>query len=441
MATGIELVVILLLVMLNGILAMSELAIVSARKSRLKVLADAGHRGAAVALDLVETPGRFLSTVQIGITLVGILAGAFGGATISERLAAYLDTYPQIVPFGEPIAIGMVVMGITYLSLILGELVPKRLALKNPERLASAMARPMIFLGKVAAPMAYFLELSSTLVLRLLGAQGTSEQTVTEEEVKAVVAEGVSAGTLRPEEKEMISGVMRLADWRVLAMMTPRSEIVYLDLDEGDDTIRRTLQESHFSRLPVARGGINRVLGIVQAKDLLNQTMAGGALDIESALCQPIIVHRDMSALEVLEMFRASPVHLALVLDDSGAVDGIVTAADFLKAIVGGLAEADGSGDREAIQREDGSWLIDGDLNIDILKDRLRLREVPAEHDFHTVAGLILWQLERVPATGEHIDYGGYRFEVVDMDGRKIDKVLAAPLTQPCNESEESAGG
>jgi putative hemolysin len=264
---------------------------------------------------------------------------------------------------------------------------------------------------------------------------------VTEAEIKAVVAEGVSAGTLKPEEKEMISGVMRLADWRVLAIMTPRSEVVYLDLDERDDAIRRTLQESHFSRLPVARGGINRVLGIVQAKDLLNQTMAGGALDIESALCQPIIVHRDMLALQVLEIFRVSPIRLALVLDDSGAVDGIVTAADFLKAIVGGLAEADGSGDREAFQREDGSWLIDGDLNIDILKDRLGLREVPAEHDFHTVAGLILWQIERVPAVGEHIDYGGYRFEVVDMDGRKIDKVLAARLTQPGNESEESAGG
>ena len=441
MAIAVELLVILLLVMLNGILAMSELAVVSSRKSRLKVLADAGHRGAAVALDLVENPGRFLSTVQIGITLVGILAGAFGGATISEQLAANLDSYPQIVPFGEPIAIGVVVMGITYLSLILGELVPKQLALKNPERLASAMARPMIFLGKIAAPMVYFLELSSRLVLRLLGAQRTSDQTLTEEEIKAVVAEGVSAGTLKPEEKEMISGVMRLADWRVLAIMTPRSEVVYLDLDEGEDAIRRTLQESHFSRLLVARGGINRVLGIVQAKDLLNQTMAGGALDIESALCQPIIVHRDMLALQVLEIFRVSPIRLALVLDDSGAVDGIVTAADFLKAIVGGLAEADGSGDREAIQREDGSWLIDGDLNIDILKDLLGLREVPAERDFHTVAGLILWQIERVPAVGEHIDYGGYRFEVVDMDGRKIDKVLAAPLTQPCNESEESASG
>ncbi|MGH8478934.1 MAG: hemolysin family protein [Gammaproteobacteria bacterium] len=430
----------MLLVLVNGILAMSELAIVSSRKPRLKVLADAGHRGAAGALDLVENPGRFLSTVQIGITLVGVLAGAFGGATISEQLAAYFDSYPQIVPFGEPIAVGVVVMGITYLSLILGELVPKQLALKNPELLASAMARPMIVLGKIAAPMVYFLGLSSTLVLRLLGAQGTSGQTVTEDEIKAVVAEGVSAGTLKFEEKEMISGVMRLADWRALAIMTPRSDVAYIDLDEGDDAIRRTLQESHFSRLPVARGGINRVLGIVQAKDLLNQTMAGGALDIESALCQPIIVHRDMLALEVLEIFRASPVHLALVLDDSGALDGIVTAADFLKAIVGGLAEADGSGDREAFQREDGSWLIDGDLNIDVLKDRLGLREVPAEHDFHTVAGLILWQIERVPAVGEHIDYGGYRFEVVDMDGRKIDKVLAARLTQPCNESEDPAG-
>lgn len=438
---GIEVLVILLLVLLNGVFAMSELAIVASRKARLKVLADEGNRGAASALDLVENPGRFLSTVQIGITLVGILAGTFGGATITERLAAYFDSFPEIAPLGEPIAIGVVVVGITYLSLVIGELVPKQLALKNPERLASRVARSMTLLAKVAAPIAYFLELSSRLVLRLLGAHRTPEQTVTEEEVKAVVAEGVTAGALKLEEKEMISGVMRLADWRVQAIMTPRQDVAWLDLDEGDEAIGQRLQESHFSRLPVARGNLDRVLGIVQAKDLLNRAIAGQPLDIESALCQPIIVHRDTLALRLLEMFKQSPIHMALVLDASGSLEGIVTAADFLNAIVGSLAEAGENGDDpEAFQREDGSWLIGGDLHIDVLKDRLGLREIPEERDFHTVAGLILWRLERMPAVGDHIEFAGFRFEVVDMDGAKIDKVLAVPLDGSPAESEDPSG-
>ena len=370
---------------------------------------------------------------------MGVLTGTFGGATITEELAAYFDSFPEITPLGEPIAIGVVVIGITYLSLIIGELVPKQLALKNPERLASTVARPMTFLAKVAAPIVYFLELSSRLVLRLLGAHRTPEQTVTDEEVKAVVAEGVTTGAITPEEKEMISGVMRLADWRVQAIMTRRHDVAWLDLDEGDEVIGR-LQESHFSRLPVARGSLDRVLGIVQAKDLLNRAIAGQSLSIESALCQPVIVHRNTLALRVLEMFKQSPIRMALVLDASNGLEGIVTAADFLKAIVGGLAEAGGDGEAEAFQREDGSWLIDGETHIDVVKDRLGLREIPEERDFHTVAGMILWRLERIPAVGDHVDVAGLRFEVVDMDGPKIDKVLAVALTASADESEDPTG-
>lgn len=298
----------------------------------------------------------------------------------------------------------------------------------------------MTLLAKVAAPIAYFLELSSRLVLRLLGAHRTPEQTVTEEEVKAVIAEGVTAGALKLEEKEMISGVMRLADWRVQAIMTSRQDVAWLDLDEGDDAIGQRLQESHFSRLPVARGNLDRVLGIVQAKDLLNRAIAGQSLNIESALCRPVIVHRDTLALRLLKMFKQSPIHMALVLDASGGLEGIVTAADFLKAIVGSLAEAGENGEPEVFQREDGSWLIGGDLHIDVLKDRLGLREIPEERDFHTVAGLILWRLERMPAVGDHIEFAGFRFEVVDMDGAKIDKVLAVPLNGSPVESEDPSG-
>ncbi len=429
MTVSLEILVILLLVILNGVLAMSELALVSSRKARLTLLVDDGHRGGASALALLENPGRFLSTVQIGITLVGVLAGTFGGATITEELTVYFDDFPDIAPLGEPIAIAIVVVGITYLSLVIGELVPKQLALKSPERIAAAMARPMAFLAKAASPIVYLLQSSCTLVLRLLGAHHTPEQTVTDEEVKAVVAEGVTAGTLKPAEKEMITSIMRLADWRVQEMMTRHEDIVWLDLGEGEEAIRCRLRESTFSRMPVARGGLDKMLGIVQAKDLLNRVISGGSLDVESALRQPVIVHRHMLALQVLEMFRESPIHMALVLDGSGSLEGIVTAADFLKAIVGGLAEPGGNGEPEATQRDDGSWLVDGDLHVDILKDRLGLREVPAERDFHTVAGLILWELERLPSVGEHVDYAGFRFEVVDMDGHKIDKVLAISLT------------
>lgn len=444
MIVSLEILAILLLVILNGVLAMSELAVVSSRKARLRILVDEGHRGAASAIALLENPGRFLSTVQIGITLVGVLAGTLGGATITEELTVYFDGFPEIAPLGEPIAIAIVVVGITYLSLIIGELVPKQLALKNPERIAAAMARPMAFLAKAASPIVYLLQSSSTLVLRLLGAHHTPQQTVTDEEVKAVVAEGVTAGTLKPAEKEMITSIMRLADWRVQEIMTRHQEVVWLDLGEGEEAIRRRLRESTFSRIPVARGGLDKMLGIVQAKDLLNRVISGGSLDLESALRQPVIVHPYMLALQVLEMFRESPIHMALVLDGSGGLEGIVTAADFLKAIVGGLAEPGGNGEPEATQRDDGSWLVDGDLHVDILKDRLGLRGVPAERDFQTVAGLILWQLERIPAVGEHIDYAGFRFEVVDMDGHKIDKVLALRLTavgsSESSELDDSAG-
>lgn len=352
---GVEILVILLLVLLNGFFAMSELAIVSSRKARLKVLADEGNRGAASALDLVENPGRFLSTVQIGITLVGVLTGTFGGATVTEELAAYFDSFAEIAPLGEPIAIGVVVIGITYLALIIGELVPKQLALKNPERLASTVARFMTFLAKVAAPIVYFLELSSRWVLRRLGAHRTPEQTVTEEEVRAVVAEGVTTGAITPEEKEMISGVMRLADWRVQAIMTRRHDVAWLDLDEGDEVIGR-LQESHFSRLPVARGSLDRVLGIVQAKDLLNRAIAGQSLSIESALCQPVLVHRNTLALRVLEMFKQSPIRMALVLDASGGLEGIVTAADFLKGHR--RWSRGGRGRRRGRSLSAGGWIV-----------------------------------------------------------------------------------
>lgn len=426
MSYVVDILVIFLLIILNGVFAMSELAIVSARKARLKALAEEGHRGAEVALDLAESPGRFLSTIQIGITLIGILAGAFSGATLAEALGIYLNSFPSIAPAGEPVAIGIVVISITYASLIVGELVPKQLALRNAERIAAAIARPMALLAKVGIPLVYFLELSTAAVLRLLGQHRVPEQTVTEEEVKEVIAEGVTSGVLKPVEQEMISGVMRLADWRVQAIMTPRREIVWIDLEDSAEDIRHKLRENNYSRFPVARGGLDEFLGIVQAKDLLNRVLDGKPLDIKGALCQPLVAYNHMLALRVLEMIKQSPIHMAIVVDEHGALEGLVTATDILKAIVGSLAEPGASAEPEIVQREDGSWLMDSNLPVEIVEDFLGLKEIPEERDFHTLAGFMLSRFERIPAAGDHFEWEGFRFEVVDMDGQRIDKVLVA---------------
>jgi putative hemolysin len=422
----VDILVIFLLIILNGVFAMSELAVVSARKVRLKTLAEEGQRGAEIALDLAENPGRFLSTVQIGITLVGILAGTFSGATLAKALGSYLNRFPLIAPTGEPLAIGLVVLSVTYLSLIVGELVPKQLALRNAERIAAAIARPMALLAKTGIPIVYFLELSTAAVLRLLGQHRVPEQTVTEEEVKEVIAEGVTSGVLKPVEQEMISGVMRLADWRVQAIMTPRREIVWIDLEDSAEDIRHKLRETNYSRFPVALGGLDEFLGIVQTKDLLNRVLDGKPLDIKGALCQPLVVHNHMLALRVLEMIKQSPIHMAIVVDEHGVLEGLVTATDILKAIVGSLAEPGASAEPEIEQREDGSWLMDGNLPVEIVEDLLGLKEIPEERDFHTLAGFMLSRFEWIPAAGDHFEWEGFRFEVVDMDGHRIDKVLVA---------------
>jgi Hemolysins and related proteins containing CBS domains len=427
MAYGVDILIIFLLLLLNGFFAMSELAVVSSRKPRLKNLADQGHRGAQVALELAENPGRFLSTVQVGITLIGIFAGVFGGEELAPPLQSYFAGFSLLAPFSEALGIITVVIGVTYASLIVGELVPKQLALKNPERVASVVAPSMAVLAIFASPVVYLLETSARFFLVLVGAGTARQPTVTEEEVKAIITEGVEEGVLLPAEKDMIKGVMRLADWRVRAIMTPRPDIVWIDLEDGEQEIRHKLKETSYSRLPVARGDLDKLLGIIQAKDLLNRAIDGQSLDIKSVLCQPLFVHANMLALQVLEMLKKSPIHMTVVVDEYGSVEGIVTPTDILKAIVGGLTEPGMSYEPEVVQREDGSWLIDGNLHIDVMKDLLSLREIPEEGDFHTVAGFMLSQFEKVPTAGDHFKWEGLRFEVVDMDGQRIDKILVVP--------------
>jgi len=427
MALALEIVVILLLVLLNGMFAMSELAIVSSRRGRLQALQRAGKPGAEAALALAEDPSRFLPTVQVGITLVGIFAGAFAGQGLANRLAGVVSLIPGMAPYASQLSLAVVVLFITYLSLILGELVPKQFALRNPEGVASLVARPMTTLSRVAAPMVWLLSHSSALVLKLLGASAPVESTVTEEEVKAVVAEGAQHGALEHEERHMIERVLRLADKPVRALMTPRNEVDWIDRAATPAEIVARLRASDVTRFVVAEGRIDNVVGVVHSKDLLDQMLEeGGELSVATAMRQPMVLPDNLSALDGLERLRHDRVGLALVMDEYGSFEGVVTASDLLEAIVGELGGEPLPATGSAVQRHDGSLLLDGMMASDEARDRLDLPELPGKGTFHTVAGLMLALLQRVPREGDRIVWGGWRFEIVDMDGRRVDKVLAS---------------
>jgi len=422
-----EILILLLLILLNGLLAMSELAVISARRSRLERRAAGGDAGAAMAVRLIEDPGRFLSTVQIGITLVGVLAGAFGGVTIARRLGPWLDAIPSIAPNGERIALGTVVVIVTYLTLVVGELVPKRIALIRPERIAARVARPMHRLAQVAAPAVWLMKVSSEGALALLGLHGLRRAPVTEDEIRAIVAEGTQAGVLAPEEQTMIEGVLRLADRRVRAVMTPRTELYWIDVGDAPAAIAEKLRKSPFARLPVCDGSIDRPIGIVHAKHLLPQAIGSGATDVRAAMMPPLIVHDTMPVLTLLDRFRREGIHLAIVVDEYGATEGAVTPTDLLECIAGALPERGEPIERHIARRDDGSWLVDGLTPIDEFEDRTGIRKLEAAGRFDTIAGFALHWLGHLPQEGESFDYRGIRFEIVDMDGRRIDKLAVYP--------------
>jgi putative hemolysin len=426
MGVALELGVILLLVLVNGLFAMSELAIVSARRVRLQGMLRAGTKGAAAAIALAEDPQRFLPTVQVGITLVGVLAGAFAGQGLAFRLAGVLSLIPGMQPYAGEVALGLVVLLITYASLILGELVPKQFALRHPERVASLVAPAMSMLSRVAAPMVWLLSRSSALVLGLLGASQPVESTLTEEEVKAVVAEGAQTGALVLEERHMIERVLRLADKPVRALMTPRTEVDWIDRSDAPQDVAAKLRSSVVTRFIVADGRIDNVVGVVAAKDLLDQLLEGGTLSVPTALRQPMVLPDNLSALDALERLRSDRLGLALVMDEYGSFEGVVTASDLLEAIVGELNHDPTPEPGDAVRRADGSLLLDGMMPSDELKSRLELPELPNEGSYHTLAGLMLALLQRVPREGDRIVWSGFRFEIVDMDGRRIDKVLVS---------------
>jgi putative hemolysin len=424
MTIGFEVVVILLLIVVNGLFSLSELALVSVRRARLAVLERKGVSGATAARALADDPARFLPTVQVGITLVSVFTGVFGGARIASHLQAWLETFPPLVPFAESLALGVVVIVTTYLTLVLGELVPKQLALRAPELMAIRVARPIAVLARIVGPMVWLLGKSSNGVLRLFGLHRSSRQSVTEEELKALLIEGAQTGVLEMEERDMIERVLRLADKPVRAIMTPRTELHWIDRTHPAKAIIATLKAAPHSRFVVCDKSIDNVVGVVQAKDLLDRLLSGGELSVSASLRQPMIVPDTISALDALERLKSDSLGLALVMDEYGSFEGVVTAADVLQAIVG---EPSGPDQKEGVPGPQGetSMTLEGLTPVDELKARLNLPDLPAEGSYHTLAGLLLALLRRVPRVGDRIVFGGWRFEVLEMDGRRVDKVMA----------------
>lgn len=427
-----DLLIILALIALNAVFALSEMAVVSSRRHRLQQLVnDGGGKAAVMALALADNPSRFLSTVQIGITLVGIVAGAYGGASLAEPLGRWIDDTLGVAPYGYEIAFVLVVFLIGVLSLIFGELAPKRLALVRPEAIAVATAPLMTALAVAAAPLVWLLGAATDGVLRLLGAARDNRPQVTEEEVKTLIAEGAESGVFDPVERQMIEGVMRLPDRTVRAIMTPRLEMHWLSIDSPPDEILRDIAGSLHSRFPVCRGEVDEVAGMVSAKALLEQMLTCGRLNLETAMVPPLVVHDGTPLLRLLELFRTAPMPMAVVVDEYGSVEGVVTVTDALKVVAGSFGDQGDPDDPSLTRRADGSWLVDGMTPLDEVERATGVAGLTAEAEaggFHTLAGFLLHRFGRVPAAAQSVDWRGYRLEVVDMDGRRIDKVLITPL-------------
>jgi putative hemolysin len=422
-----EIFVVIGLMLLNGFFAMSELAVVSSRRGRVAQMAESGNAGAAAALKLIDDPTRFLSTVQVGITFVGIFAGAYSGATFAEPLAEVLA--PALGGWASTASVVIVVTLVTYVSLIVGELVPKRIALNNAELISSRVARFLQALAMLGAPIVWLLRISTETVIRLLGLPKTPDSTVSEEEVKSLIAEGARTGVFHAAERDMIDGVLRLADRAVRSIMTPRLDVFWIDLDDPAETIQKEISESGHSRFPAGRQSLEEFDGVVHAKDLLDQMAHGRPLDIAAALRKPLVVHEALPVLRLLEMFRGSPVHMAIVVDEYGAVEGLVTPTDILMAIAGDLPEDHDEGGSSAVRREDGSWLLDGLLTIDEVERLLEQTNMRGDADYETLAGFVLTNFGSIPKVGDHFNWRGLRFEIVDMDGNRIDRIIVTDVS------------
>lgn len=429
-----EILFIILLIIANGTFAMSEIAIISVRKAKLQQLANEGNTKAKVALELANSPNRFLSTAQIGITLIGIFAGALGGATIAEELKIFIYSIPMLEmlrPYSGSIAITVVVLGITYTSLVIGELVPKRLAMNNTEKIACMVANPMRTMSVIVSPVVHLLSYSTDLILKIVGIKPVEGHSISEDEIKILIDEGIKAGTFEIAERDMIEHIFRLSDQRVSALLTPRNDIVWLDIDDSPDEIKRKMVDSGLSRFPLCQNSLDNILGIIQVKDILSRDILCKDIpckdiieEIKKTLRRPLFVPESTHVLKVLELFKQSGAHISLVVDEYGSVQGLITLNDILEEIVGDIPTAEELADPEAVKREDGSWLLDGMLSVDKFKDIFHITKLPGEGNYHTLAGFVLAQMGRIPSAGNHFEWSGLRFEVVDMDKNRIDKMI-----------------
>jgi putative hemolysin len=430
---------IVLLIIANGVFSASEIAVVSSRKVRLEQLARQGNSKARLALQLANSPNNFLSTVQIGITLIGILSGAVGGATIAGRLETVLGTFPPLANYSQPISLFVVVGLITYLSLVIGELFPKRVALSNPEQLACQVAGPMQVLSRLTAPIVHLLGGSTDMLLHLLGIHGAEEQAVTEEEIKVLIEQGTETGIFEEVEQEMVSRVFRLGDRPIKAFMTPRTEIDWIDVGDSFEVNRQILLDSPHSRFPVCQDSIDECLGFVRVKNILSAYLTGEAINWQTIAQTPMYIADGTKALKVLELFKESGSHIALVTDEYGGVQGLITINDLMQAIVGELPSSENSDEPMVVQREDGSWLLDGLLSTDELKTLFDRETLPEENksNYHTLGGLIITCIGKIPRAGDHFQWNDLRFEVMDMDGTRVDKVLVSyiPVEKPQDEA------
>lgn len=424
-----ELLLVFALTLVNGVLAMSELAIVSARTARLKVLADKGSRGAAMAMRLAANPGRFLSSVQIGITLVGVLAGAFSGATLGVRLAGVLAEAGLAPAMAQPLGVGGVVVSITYLSLIFGELVPKQIALRAPEAVAVRIAPLLNMIAIIAGPVVWVLDKSSKIVLKLLGQSGQVDQNMSDEEIRVVLLEAQSAGVIERAETEMIAGVMRIADRNAKGLMVPRHEVETVEATDSAQTIIERFRVTGHSRLLMREGDADNIIGVLKSRDFLDAGSAVPAIDPRTLLIEAPVVRDGMNALDVLETLRKSPAHMVLVYDEYGQLEGIITPMDVLEAIVGDFVEGE-EAEPKIVERDDGSLLVSGWMPADEFAERIGIA-LDEGRDYETVAGLVIEKMESLPGLGEHVDVSGWRIEVIDLDGRRIDKLLVSKAPAP----------
>ena len=431
-----EIIIILSIILVNAIFVLSEMSVASSRKARLQQRISDGDRRANTVLQLIENPNLFLATVQIGITLVGVLVGAVGGTRLAAPLSGLLAAVPALAPYAWSLALAIVVFSIAFASIVLGELVPKRIALHNPERIAAILAGPMIFISKLFRPFVWVLGKITDLVLKMLGIEPGTEPSVTEEEIQLLIDQGTQAGVFEEAEQDMVEGVFSLADQRVYSLMTPRPDIVWMDVADSIEEIRQKLEQSQFSRFPVRQGSLDAIVGIVKARDLLVQSLNNEPILLKNLLKPAFFVPETMFASRALEVLKEKGTDMLLVIDEFGALQGLLTITDILEEIVGEM-EID---EPQATQRQDGSWLLDGMLEVDEFKEIFHLPVLPHEDEYETLSGFVMVSLGRVPQPSDRFEWHGLNFEVMDMDGRRVDKVLVTTLPQRASTAEESNG-